>query len=64
MVNIPPLDEALEEPTTLAQDRQKRKRTKGPINSLETTIDENNYDDYVPSIPKNIIESEIDKVPY
>ena len=64
MVNIPPLDKTLEEPTPLPQDRQKRKRTKGPINSLETAIDENNYENYVRSILKNSIESEIDKVPY
>ena len=64
MVNIPPLDKTLEESTPLPQDRQKRKRTKGPINSLETAIDENNYENYVRSIPKNSIESEIDKVPY
>ena len=57
MVNIPTLDETLEEPKPLPQDRQKRKLTKGPINSLETDIDENNYENYVPSIPKNSIES-------
>ena len=53
MLNIPPLDETLEEPTPLPQDRQKRKRTKGPINSLETAIHANNYENYVPSIPEN-----------
>ena len=58
---IPPLDETLEEPTPLPQDRQKRKQTKGLINSLETAIDENSYKNYVPSIPKNSIEIEIDK---
>ena len=63
MVNMPPLDKALEEPTPLPQDWQKRKRTKGRINSLETAIDENNYENYVPSIPKNSIESRIAKVP-
>ena len=57
MVNIPTLDETLEEPKLLPQDRQKRKLTKGPINSLETDIDETNYENYVPSIPKNSIES-------
>ena len=61
---IPPLEENLEEPTPLPQDRQKRKLTRDPINSLKTAIGENNYENYVPSIPKNSIESEIDKVPY
>ena len=61
MMDIPPLDETLEEPTPLPQDRQKRKQTKGLINSLETAIDENSYKNYVPSIPKNSIEIEIDK---
>ena len=40
MVNIPPLGET-------------QKPTKGPRNSLETAINENNYENYVPSIPKN-----------
>ena len=40
------------------------KTDKSPIKSLETTIDENNYENYVPSISKNSTESEIDKVPY
>ena len=64
MVNIPPLDETFEELTLLSQDRQKQKQTKGPINSLETSIEEHNYENYVPSIPKNSIQSEIDKVLY
>ena len=61
MVSIPPLDETLEETTSLPQNRQKRNQIKGPINSLETAIDENNYENYVQSIPKNSSESEIDK---
>ena len=43
MVSIPPLDETLEETTSLPQNRQKRNQIKGPINSLETAINENNY---------------------
>ena len=39
---------------TLGQ--KKLKRTNGPINSLETAIDENNYDYYVPSIPKIVLK--------
>ena len=64
MVNMPPLDKTYEEPTSLPQDRQKRKRTKGPINSLETAIDQNNHENCLLSIPKNSTESEIDEVPY
>ena len=66
MVNMLPLDKTYEEPTPLLQDRQKKKkkRTKGPINSLETAIDENNYDNYIPSIPKNSTESKIATAPY
>ena len=64
MVNIPPLDETLEEATPLPQDRQKQKRTKDPINSLKTAIDENNYENCVPSISKNNTENEIDKAPH
>ena len=63
-MSIPPLDETLEEPTPSPQDWQKQKRTKVPINSLETAIDESNYENYAPSVPKNSIKSEIDKVPY
>ena len=47
---------------------RKKKQTKGPINSLETAwrqfIDENDYENYVPSILKNSTESEIDKELY
>lgn len=32
MVNISPLHGTIEEPTSLLQNRQERKRTKGPIN--------------------------------
>ena len=68
MVNTPLFDETLEEPTPLPQDKEKKKQTKGPINSLETAwrqfIDENDYENYVPSILKNSTESEIDKELY
>ena len=42
-------------PTPLPQDKQKRKLTNCPINSLETAIDENNYENYFPSISKKSI---------
>ena len=42
-------------PTPLPQDKQKRKLTNCPINSLETAIDENNYENYCPAIPKKSI---------
>ena len=64
MVNIPPSGKTLEEPTPLPQERQKRKRTKVPINSLEIVTDKNNHENYAPFILKNSIESEKDKVPY
>ena len=35
-----------------------------PTNSLETAIDKNNYESYVPSIPKSSVESEKHKAPY
>ena len=37
--------------------RQEQKPKKGPINSLGTANDESNYENYVPSVPKNSIES-------
>ena len=68
MVNTPLFDKTLEEPTPLPQDNEKKKQTKGPINSLETAwrqfIDENDYENYVPSILKNSTESEINKELY
>ena len=42
-------------PIPLPQDKQKRKLTNCPINSLETAIDENNYENYFPSISKKSI---------
>ena len=42
----------------------KTKTDKDPTNSLKKTINESNYENYVPSIPKNSIEKEIDKVTY
>ena len=41
---------------TLTLGQKKLKRTNGPINSLETATDENNYDYYVPSIPKIVLK--------
>ena len=43
------------EPTPLPQDKEKRKLTNCPINSLQTAIDENNYENYCPAIPKKSI---------
>ena len=56
MVNIPPLGKTLEEPTPLPQERQKRKRTKVPINSLEIATDKNNHENYAPFILKIVLK--------
>ena len=46
MLNIPSLEKTLEEPTPLPYDRQKWKRTKGPINSMKAANDKKNYENY------------------
>ena len=44
--------------------RPKRKTNIGPIMSLDTSLDETNYDVFDPLIPKECLESNIDKIPY
>ena len=56
IVNIPPLHETLEEKRPYLRTKKKLKRTNIPINSLETAIDEDDYDFYVPSIPKIVLK--------
>ena len=46
------------------QERPKRKRNIGPIMSLDTSLDETNYDAFDPPIPEECLESNIDKTPY
>ena len=45
------------------EERLKRKRNIGPIMSLDTSLDETNYDAFDPSIPEECLESHIDKTP-
>ena len=56
IVNIPPLHETLEEKRPYLRTKKKLKRTNIPINSLKTAIDEDDYDFYVPSIPKIVLK--------
>ena len=46
------------------EERTKRKRNIGPIISLDTSLDETNYDAFDPPIPEECLESNIDKTPY
>ena len=45
------------------EERLKRERNIGPIMSLDTSLDETNYDAFDPSIPEECLESNIDKTP-
>ena len=45
-------------------ERPKRKRNISPIMSLDTSLDEINYDALDPAIPEECLESNIDKTPY
>ena len=46
------------------EERPKRKRNIGPIMSLDTSLDETNYDVLDPTSPEECLESNIDKTPY
>ena len=46
------------------EERPKRKRNIGRIMSLDTSLDETNYDAFDPPIPEECLESNIDKTPY
>ena len=46
------------------EERPKRNRNIGPIMSLHTSLDETNYDAFDRPIPKECLESNIDKTPY
>ena len=64
-VSIPGVDQDAERVEFVAQEeRPKRKRNIGPIMSLDTFLDETNYDSFDPSIPEECLESNIDKTPY
>ena len=64
-VSIPGVDQDAERVEFVAQEeRPKRKRNIGPIMSLDTSLDETNYNAFDHSIPKECLESSIDKTPY
>ena len=46
------------------EEKTKRKRNIGPIMSLDTSLEETNYDAFDPPIPEESLESNIDKTPY
>ena len=45
-------------------ERAKKKRVLVPIKSLDTALDENNYDSYNPAILEKVLKNEINKVTY
>ena len=64
-VSIPGVDQDVERVEFVVQEeRPKRKRNIGPIMSLDTSLDETNYDAFDPPIPEECLESNIDKTPY
>ena len=46
------------------KERIKHKRIIGPIMSLDTSLDETNYDAFDPPIPEECLENNFDKTPY
>ena len=64
-VSIPGVDQDAERVEFVVQEeRPKRKRNIGPIMSLDTSLDETNYDAFDPPIPEECLESNIDETPY
>ena len=63
-IDLPPALDMEEEMAILPEERTKRRRVKGPTVSLDTAIDESNYKEFDPPIPRPILQSEVDKVPY
>ena len=64
-VSIPGVDWDVERVEFVVQEeRTKRKRNIGPINSLDSSLDETKYDAFDPPIPEESLESNIDKTPY
>ena len=61
-VSIPGVDQDAKRVEFVVQEeRPKRKRNIGPIMSLDTSLDETNYDAFDPPIPEESLESNIDK---
>ena len=46
------------------EERPKRKRSIGPIMSIDTSLDQTNYDAFHLPIPEECLESNIEKIPY
>ena len=64
-VSIPGVDQDAERVEFVVQEeRPKRKRNIGSMMSLDTSLDETNYDAFDPPIPEECLESNIDKTPY
>ena len=64
-VSIPGFDQEAERVEFAVQEeRPKFKRNIGPIMSLDTSLDETNYDAFDPPIPEECLESNTDKTPY
>ena len=63
-VSIPGVDQDVEQIEFVVQEeRPKRKRNIGSIMSLDSSLDETNYDAFDPSIHEECLESNIDKTP-
>ena len=64
-ISIPGVDQNSERVEfTVQEERLKCKRNIGAIMSLDTSLDETNYDPFDPPIPKEFLGSNIDKIPY
>ena len=64
-VSIPGVDQDAERVEfVVLEERAKCKTNIGPIMSLDTSLDETNYDAFDPPIPEECLESNIDKTPY
>ena len=63
-IDLPPAPDIKEETPILPDRRTKWRRVKGPIVSLDTAIDESNYKEFDQPTPRQILQSEIDTVPY
>ena len=60
-----PIAEPEDTPEVVVQEqRPKRVRLIGPINSLDSALDESHYTEYAPDIPKENLESKIDAKTY
>ena len=64
-VSIPDADQAAERLDFAVQEEwPKRKGNIGPIMSLDTSLEETNYDAFDPLIPEECLESNIDQTPF